>query len=52
MSVNWLEGMNHHMDGPDRPTATPVFAGQKLVVVGPVIQRTGLPHLRRRKRRP
>jgi hypothetical protein len=37
MSMNWLEGMGHQMDPmtePGRPTATPVFAGQKLVVVG------------------
>jgi len=34
MSINWLEGMDHHMDEPGRPTVNPVFAGQKLVVVG------------------
>jgi NAD(P)-dependent dehydrogenase (short-subunit alcohol dehydrogenase family) len=43
MSMNWLEGMHPQMDGsdqpmqvgaPNRPMATPVFAGQKLVVVG------------------
>jgi NAD(P)-dependent dehydrogenase (short-subunit alcohol dehydrogenase family) len=37
MTMNWLEGMGHQMDGmaePGRPTAMPVFAGQKLVVVG------------------
>jgi len=37
MSMNWLEGMNHQMDSmeePGRPMAVPVFAGQKLVVVG------------------
>jgi NAD(P)-dependent dehydrogenase (short-subunit alcohol dehydrogenase family) len=34
MSMNWLEGMDHHMDEPGRPTVNPVFAGQKLVVVG------------------
>ena len=34
MSMNWLEGMNNHGDGPGRPMAMPVFAGQKLVVVG------------------
>jgi NAD(P)-dependent dehydrogenase (short-subunit alcohol dehydrogenase family) len=34
MSMNWLEGMSHHMDEPGRPTVNPVFAGQKLVVVG------------------
>jgi NAD(P)-dependent dehydrogenase (short-subunit alcohol dehydrogenase family) len=33
MSMNWLEGL-HHADGPDRPMARPVFAGQKLVVAG------------------
>ena len=31
---NWLQGPNHHADEPGRPQATPVFAGQKLVVVG------------------
>ena len=36
MSMNWLEGMGHQMDEPGRPQAMamPVFAGQKLVVVG------------------
>ena len=36
MSMNWLEGMNDHADGSGRPhpMAMPVFAGQKLVVVG------------------
>jgi NAD(P)-dependent dehydrogenase (short-subunit alcohol dehydrogenase family) len=43
MSMNWLEGMHPQMDGSDQPTqlsgsgrpmAMPVFAGQKLVVVG------------------
>jgi len=36
MSVNWnwLQGMDHQVDGPGRPQAVPVFAGQKLVVVG------------------
>ena len=37
MSMNWLEGMDHPVDGmeePSRPMAMPVFAGQKLVVVG------------------
>jgi NAD(P)-dependent dehydrogenase (short-subunit alcohol dehydrogenase family) len=34
MSMNWLEGMDHHMDEPGRPMVMPVFAGQKLVVVG------------------
>jgi len=36
MSMNWLEGMHQQMDGPGQPQAAamPVFAGQKLVVVG------------------
>ena len=36
MSINWLEGMHPQMDGPGQPQAMamPVFAGQKLVVVG------------------
>ena len=36
MSMNWLEGMHQQMDEPGRPQAMamPVFAGQKLVVVG------------------
>jgi NAD(P)-dependent dehydrogenase (short-subunit alcohol dehydrogenase family) len=34
MSMNWLEGMDHHMEEPGRSQAMPVFAGQKLVVVG------------------
>ncbi len=34
MSTNWLEGMHREADEPDRPTAMPIFAGQKLVVVG------------------
>ena len=36
MSTNWLEGMRPQMEmeGADRPMAMPVFAGQKLVVVG------------------
>jgi NAD(P)-dependent dehydrogenase (short-subunit alcohol dehydrogenase family) len=34
MSINWLESTNHHMEEPGRPTVNPVFAGQKLVVVG------------------
>jgi NAD(P)-dependent dehydrogenase (short-subunit alcohol dehydrogenase family) len=36
MSMNWLEGMQPQMDGPGHPQAMamPVFAGQKLVVVG------------------
>ena len=31
---NWLQDPDHHADEPGRPQATPVFAGQKLVVVG------------------
>jgi len=31
---NWLEGPHHQMEEPGRPMAMPVFAGQKLVVVG------------------
>jgi hypothetical protein len=34
MSINWLEGMDPQTGEPGRPRATPVFAGQKLVVVG------------------
>src|SRR5215467_14148986 len=34
MSINWLEGMDHHMGEPGRPAVNPVFAEQKLVVVG------------------
>ena len=36
MSMNWLEGMRPQTEteGADRPMAMPVFAGQKLVVVG------------------
>jgi NAD(P)-dependent dehydrogenase (short-subunit alcohol dehydrogenase family) len=36
MSMNWLEGMHQQMDGPGQPQAAgmPVFAGQKLLVVG------------------
>jgi NAD(P)-dependent dehydrogenase (short-subunit alcohol dehydrogenase family) len=36
MSMNWLEGMHQQMNLPDQPQAMarPVFAGQKLVVVG------------------
>jgi NAD(P)-dependent dehydrogenase (short-subunit alcohol dehydrogenase family) len=36
MSINWLEGLHHHADEPDHAMAMamPVFAGQKLVVVG------------------
>ena len=31
---NWLQDMNGHPDQPGLPQAMPVFAGQKLVVVG------------------
>ena len=34
MSMNWLEATNGRADEPGRPQATPVFAGQKLVVSG------------------
>jgi NADP-dependent 3-hydroxy acid dehydrogenase YdfG len=34
MSTNWLEGMQNHAEETDRPMGMPVFAGQKLVVVG------------------
>ncbi len=34
MSMNWLEGVHRDMDGPGMVQAMPVFAGQKLVVVG------------------
>jgi NAD(P)-dependent dehydrogenase (short-subunit alcohol dehydrogenase family) len=34
MSTNWLEGLPRHADDTGRPQAMPVFAGQKLVVVG------------------
>ncbi len=34
MSMNWLKDLHHHMEEPDRTMAMPVFAGQKLVVVG------------------
>ena len=36
MSMNWLEGMRPQMEmeESDRPMAMPVFARQKLVVVG------------------
>ena len=35
MSMNWLEGTDHAMmEQPGQPMAMPVFAGQKLVVVG------------------
>ena len=36
MSINWLEGMDHDTttEGSGPPRSMPVFAGQKLVVVG------------------
>ena len=36
MSMNWIEGAGHGVEEPGRPMsmAMPVFAGQKLVVVG------------------
>jgi NAD(P)-dependent dehydrogenase (short-subunit alcohol dehydrogenase family) len=34
MSMNWLEGPDLRMGEPGRPQPMPVFAGQKLVVVG------------------
>jgi NAD(P)-dependent dehydrogenase (short-subunit alcohol dehydrogenase family) len=34
MSTSWLEGPHHNAGEPGRPQAMPVFAGQKLVVVG------------------
>jgi NAD(P)-dependent dehydrogenase (short-subunit alcohol dehydrogenase family) len=34
MSMNWLEGPDPAMGEPGRPRPMPVFAGQKLVVVG------------------
>jgi len=34
MSINWLEGPGHQVEGSGLPMAMPVFAGQKLVVVG------------------
>src|SRR5215471_18685144 len=34
MSANWLHGLQHHEDKPDELRAMPVFAGQKLVVIG------------------
>jgi len=34
MSMNWLEGRDHNMEEPGRSMSMPVFAGQKLVVVG------------------
>jgi NAD(P)-dependent dehydrogenase (short-subunit alcohol dehydrogenase family) len=34
VSTNWLEDLHYHAGEPGRPPAMPVFAGQKLVVVG------------------
>src|SRR5262244_1206187 len=34
MSMNWLEGRDHNMEEPGPSMSMPVFAGQKLVVVG------------------
>jgi len=34
MSINWLEETDYDMDPSGRPDSRPVFAGQKLVVVG------------------
>jgi NAD(P)-dependent dehydrogenase (short-subunit alcohol dehydrogenase family) len=34
MTMNWLEGTDRGMEEAGRPVAMPVFAGQKLVVVG------------------
>jgi NAD(P)-dependent dehydrogenase (short-subunit alcohol dehydrogenase family) len=34
MSTNWLQGLHPHADQAGQPQAMPVFAGQKLVVVG------------------
>jgi NAD(P)-dependent dehydrogenase (short-subunit alcohol dehydrogenase family) len=34
MSINWLEGTDQQMEESGRAMDTPVFAGQKLVVVG------------------
>jgi NAD(P)-dependent dehydrogenase (short-subunit alcohol dehydrogenase family) len=34
MNMNWLEGPRDQMEESGRPMAMPVFAGQKLVVVG------------------
>jgi NAD(P)-dependent dehydrogenase (short-subunit alcohol dehydrogenase family) len=31
---NWLQDQHRHADGPEMAPATPVFSGQKLVVVG------------------
>ena len=34
MSINWLEEIDYDMDPSGRPDSRPVFAGQKLIVVG------------------
>ena len=34
MTMNWLERMDDGMEQDSRPIAMPVFAGQKLAVVG------------------
>ena len=34
VSTNWLEGVPGRTDDTDRPPAMPLFAGQKLVVIG------------------
>jgi NAD(P)-dependent dehydrogenase (short-subunit alcohol dehydrogenase family) len=34
MTMNWLENVSRGMEQGDRPMAMPVFAGQKLIVVG------------------
>jgi NAD(P)-dependent dehydrogenase (short-subunit alcohol dehydrogenase family) len=34
MTMNWLDGLHDRADDPGRAQAMPVFAGQKLVVVG------------------
>lgn len=34
MTMNWLENMSRGMEQDGRPMAMPVFAGQKLIVVG------------------
>jgi hypothetical protein len=34
MTMNWLERMDDKMEQDSRPIAMPVFAGQKLAVVG------------------
>ena len=34
VNTNWLDGMHTHTDETQRPMTMPVFAGQKLIVVG------------------